>query len=325
MSAANNTETVSFIIPHKGRFDMLKETLRSITEQNYPKDKIEVVVVSQTPEITASQELKIPSLDLKVEIIPTTETISTQRNRGVALSSGNYIAFLDADIFIAPNWTDTMLKHLDRADSAAIISGTQACETSAPVLERIRTYLVSAETDTEVGFLPGCNLFLKRSTFNNIGGFPEHLITCEDYYFTDKAKEFGSLYRTADATYIHLGEDKSFAELYKKEMWRGQSNFKSIKGRRLSLHEVPSILLPPAIFIALLSTFVFLLFRHYALAIGALLIAIAPVIAYSLRLKKLSSSAISFHYAFAFYATYFTARAIGTAIAAFKSIGANHH
>ena len=42
----------SFIIPHKGREDMLIETLTSIAGLTTPKEQYEVVLVSQNKEIS---------------------------------------------------------------------------------------------------------------------------------------------------------------------------------------------------------------------------------------------------------------------------------
>lgn len=320
----NAKKLVSFIIPHKGRFDMLKQTLRSIAEQACPLDEIEVIVVSQTPEITNIKLLDSSQLQLKTLLIPESETISTLRNQGAKDSSGRYLAFLDADIFISENWVTSMLNQLHHEDDRVIVSGIQVCDSSAPSLEHIRTCLSSAERDTHVAFLPGCNLFLTRDSFEKTGGFPEHLITCEDYYFTDKATQFGTLYRTSDATYHHLGEDKSFSGMFKKELWRGQSNLQSIQGRRILLREIPSFIIPPGICLTFLAALISLLFQAYPLALLFFLLGMAPFLTYSIRLYRLSRHVVNFGSVLKFYATYFLARAIGTLVGVFKSIGANY-
>lgn len=315
---------VSFIIPHKGRFEMLKETLRSISEQAYPLDKIEVIVVSQTPEIESTPLLDNNKLNLKTILLPESKTISALRNHGVTQAAGQHLAFLDADIFISPNWITCMLSHLHNGEERAIVSAMQICNPSAPPLEHIRTCLSNAELDTNVAFLPGRNLFLARHSFDKIGGFPEHLITCEDYFFTDKAAQLGNLYYTSDATYIHLGEDKVFSEMFKKETWRGQSNLQSIQGRRIPLREIPSFILPLGICLSLLAALVSLLFQAYPLALLFFLLGAGPLLAYSIRLHRLSKEVVNFSSIFKFYAVYFPARAIGTLAGLFKSIGANH-
>ncbi len=309
---------VSFIIPHKGRFDMLKETLRSITEQDYPQTQIEVIVVSQTPEIRDEKLISDTELSLTIFIRPESETVSALRNYGTNHSSNNYLAFLDADIYISPNWISTMLSHLEKTPERSIISGTQICEASSPPMEKIRTSLASAEKDQTIAFLPGCNLFLSREVFDKVSGFPEHLITCEDYYFTCKAAQFGSLYRTSDATYIHLGEDKNFSIAFKKEMWRGQSNLLSIRGRSIPIREVPSLILPVGICFSLLSALISLAAGYYPASLLLLGLGLTPVLIYSFRLTFILKSPVNIGVAIGFYLTYFSARAVGIIAGLFK-------
>lgn len=315
---------VSFIIPHKGRFEMLKQTLSSIAELDYPLDNIEVIIVSQTPEIENIRLLDNSDLSFKIILLSESETISVSRNRGVKESIGQYLAFLDADIFISNNWVTSMLAHLHSSDERVIISGVQTCKPLASPIERIRTYLAGAETNTNIAFLPGCNLFLSKQTFEQIGGFPEHLITCEDYYFTDKANQFGNLYRTSDATYIHLGEDKDISVVFKKELWRGQSNLQSIQGRHIRFREIPSLVTPLGICLTLLAVPISILFQAYILALFFFVFGSVPLLAYSVRLYQLSKYTVNFGIVLKFYMTYFLARAIGTVIGLFKSISADY-
>ena len=101
--------------------------------------------------------------------------------------------------------------------------------------------------DEPVKFLPGRNLFLKREVFTRIGGFPEHLVTCEDYWFTELASRQGPLWYTSETNYLHLGEDRNYADMFKKEIWRGQSNLISIRGRQIPPDEWPSFIVPLAV------------------------------------------------------------------------------
>lgn len=316
---------VSFIIPHKGRFEMLIQTLESISKQACDLSQIEVIVVSQTPEIEQQILLDNPAFTLRIYIRPESDTISALRNFGVKQANGEYLAFLDADIWLSENWTEQMLQELSSNKDRIINSAMQICNGDAPPLEKIRTSLSNAELDTNVAFLPGRNLFLHKSSFDKIGGFPEHLITCEDYFFTDKAAKLGQLFYTSAATYIHLGEDKAYKAMFDKEIWRGQSNLQSISGRDIPLREWPSFLVPPAIMMLLIVAILLLIVGQVSLAVTGLLLAVFPVFVYSLRLYTLAKKQIAFAHIFKFYVYYFPARAIGTVTGLFKAIGVKTH
>ena len=311
---------ISFIIPHKGRFEMLIQTLESISEQAHSLSDIEIIIVSQTDTINQQILLNTPELTLQLFIRPEHETISALRNYGVTQATGQYLAFLDADIWLSNNWAQQMVYQLSSVPERIIISAMQICHDDAPPLEQIRTSLSNAVIDKNVAFLPGRNLFMNKNSFDKIGGFPEHLITCEDYFFTDQAAKLGHLFYTSAATYVHLGEDKAFKAMYSKEIWRGQSNLQSISGRKVPMREWPSFIIPPAIMTLLIMTLLLMISGNPAFSVIAFLMAALPVCLYSFRLFVLAGKKINFVHILKFYVLYFPARAIGTVLGLFKSI-----
>lgn len=311
---------LSFIIPHKGRQALLIETLESIWQQNYDHEKIEIIIVTQNHEMAVTD---LPSANTgQVSLIKAdqTKTISGLRNLGVAQSQGQFLAFLDADVKLSTNWIAAMLEQLTGHENRALVSAVQVCDNSAPVLEKIRTALSNAEVDTNVRFLPGRNLLLSRETFDKVGGFPEHLITCEDYYFTDQVYQQGNLFYASNASYVHLGEDKRLDEMFKKEIWRGQSNIQSIKGRTIPLSEWPSFLVPVWIAAFALIGLMALVFLQVNLFAASLVLTLLPIILYTNRLFKLCENRVSYWHVLTFYLVYFPARVIGTFGGVIKSV-----
>jgi glycosyltransferase involved in cell wall biosynthesis len=298
---------------------MLIQTIESVNQQDFNLSQVEIIVVSQTPSI---QELALEDLNVSLKVIvrPETETISALRNYGVKESSGEHLAFLDADIYLSANWIQGMLHELHSTPSRIITSAVQVCEDSAPSLEKIRTHLSNVEVDVDVNFLPGRNLFMSRESFYKIGGFPEHLVTCEDYFFTDKAAKIGTLFYTSKANYIHLGEDKELGAMFSKEIWRGQSNLQSLQGRNIPLREWPSLIVPPAIFCCLILACILFICGLADWSSLFLLLALIPVSAYTLRLWRIAKSDVSLVNILLFYAFYFPARALGTFVGVFKTI-----
>lgn len=317
--------TVSFIIPHKGREQMLLETLDSIAAQDYPKEHIEVVVVSQNKDASASLHERQQSMQLTLVFNDTEKTISHSRNIGASVATGDYLAFLDADIALSPNWVSTMLTLLTTQPGTVLASAMQVNSVDAPPLERIRTALSNAELDTYVAFLPGRNLFLHRDTFQAVNGFPEHLMTCEDYYFTDKVNGLGKLYYTSTAQYVHLGEDKAYIPMFKKEIWRGQSNLASLSGRRIPLREWPSFVVPFAVTLGILLAAVFFVAGAHTVAALLALCGLIPLAVYSLRLKRLTGRSTSLAACIGFYVMYFPARALGTSLGIMSTVSTSSH
>lgn len=315
----------SFIIPHKGREDMLIETLTSIAGLTTPKEQYEVVLVSQNKEISNTLSAFIETVNLRVVYNDENNTISHSRNLGAGLATGEYLAFLDADVALASNWLNVMVDTLKTRDNTALVSAMQVNSPNAPPLEIIRTALSNAELDVPVSFLPGRNLFLLKKTFEAAGKFPEHLLTCEDYFFTDKVNKLGELFYTSQTQYIHIGEDKAYAPMYKKEIWRGQSNIASLKGRRIPLREWPSFVVPFAFTGGLLLAFLAIIFSQPIVAIVMLVGALLPFTAYTWRLKRLVKQQVTWWHCSLFYLLYFPARALGTLIGVRGAVSTSSH
>jgi len=311
---------VSFIIPHKGRLEMLKETIVSILNLDYDQNQIEIIVVSQNDTLPISQLVENDfNKQITVVLVDEKGTISKSRNIGAAKAKGEYLAFLDADIDLSTNWLVVMLEEMNRDKQRKIVSAYQVCADDAPELEKLRTELSNAEVDVNVKFLPGRNLFLHKDTFQEVGGFPEHLVTCEDYFFTDKVDELGDLFYTSKASYVHLGEDKEWDQLFHKEIWRGQSNLKSLSGRNVPLREYPSLLVPLWIFFFAITTSISVLLGHIVMSFSSVLFIALPIFLYSQRLSRMAKRKIKFGIIVKFYLVYFAARAIGTVVGLTKS------
>ena len=313
------TPDITFIIPHKGREAMLIDTVKSIAAQQIASDQLEIIVVSQNQQ--ASPSLYDAAGNIALSVIHNDEknTISHSRNLGAKSAKGEFLAFLDADIQLSENWVDAM-KTLLRENDFALVSAIQVDSHDAASLEKIRTVLSNAKTDCEVEFLPGRNLFLRKSTFEKVGGFPEHLITCEDYYFTQKVSAIGPLMYSSAATYVHLGEDKEFIPMFKKEIWRGQSNIASLKGRNIPFSELPSFFVPIAVVLCWLCAVVLLLAGLEFAALISFAVGWLPILVYSARAARLSRGKVPFRQFVLFYLLYFPARALGTVAGITKSV-----
>lgn len=306
--------TVDFVIPHMGRSEMLIATIESILAQTDIDKVSRIIVVSRNPEPPTVPESPL----VHVVHQPDIGSISEQRNLGVTHSNSELLAFLDADIELNTDWLAVTTNLINTLPNTVIVSAIQKVKRPDNPVEQLRTALSNVSTNTNVQFLPGRNLLIRRAHHEEIGGFPEHLETCEDYFYTDKASKLGSLYYTADTFYYHLGEDLSLSQTFKKEIWRSEYNLKSVNGRDVPLTEWPSILLPFWILlfalIALLSIFNPGVFILALVAVGI------PPVLYSMRLLRHKPENLSPAFVVQFYTIYFVARTIGT-VAGIRKLG----
>lgn len=296
---------VDFVIPHMGRPELLQATVQSILAQSAAASIGQIIIVTKnTTPLVLKAEPKV-----RIFYLPEAKTISEQRNFGAAQGTGQYLAFLDADIQLAPDWLETCFTLLQQP-GRVLVSAMQQNSTQPSKIEQLRTTLSNAALDCAVNFLPGRNLLLSRASHQQIGGFPEHLQTCEDYYYTDKLSTLGELFYTSQTHYVHLGEDQTLKQTFSKEIWRSEYNLKSLSGRTVPLREWPSILLPFWMLLAFLLLVASVLYPEWLFT--AALMLLVPVMLYSIRLYRLPNNSVNLGYLVVFYAVYFAARAIGT-------------
>ena len=318
------TPSISFVIPQKGRLDLFENALQSIARQELGTDdaeehhSLEVVVVTQDED--PEQALKIvervlgdvSGLTFKfITAQDTSLSISALRNKAARTSSGTLLAFLDADISLSRNWVMAMSAVLMADEARVLASAMQVAGNEPTTIERIQVALNRMRMDTNVNFLSGHNLLVRRETFEMAGGFPEHLRTCEDSVFTDRVGNLGALFRSSEASYVHLGEDRNLSELFCKEKWRSHSNFATLIGRDVRAVELISFVAPMVVVFALALSVVVFLTGPVMFSFVLLVLALAPVLAYSFRLQLAAKGHLNILSILTYYTTYFVARGIG--------------
>jgi GT2 family glycosyltransferase len=307
---------VSYVIPQCGRRHMLLDTVASLLLQELSGEEAEIIVVTQDDYLSLDGTLdshRTEGQATSVNIIYSdkSKVISHSRNLGAQYTSGKYIAFIDADVVLSPDWTRRMIEVLDGDNDSILAGGSQILSNDAGTVEMLRAAMNNLNNDMPVTYLPGHNLFLLRTTFDCIGGFPEHLITCEDVWFTGKAREYGLVWKSATATFVHLGEDQFFGMLFQKEIWRSCSNIQSLTGRKFELREIPSLVVPPLSLLFVLVILIALIMTKPGIALIALLLLLVAPITWALRLKTSKTQPVRLLPAIWLYLLYFTARGIG--------------
>ena len=90
----------SIIITNYNYARYLERCLRSVLNQSEPPGGFEVIVVDDCSQDRSLQILKNFSSDIRYEINDSNQGLSYSRNRGVQLSRGQYVVFVDADDYV---------------------------------------------------------------------------------------------------------------------------------------------------------------------------------------------------------------------------------
>ena len=173
---------VSVIIPTYNRGWIIKEAIDSVMVQDYRDFELIIVddgSTDNTPDILNSYRG-----DIKV-FRQENQGVSAARNRGLAAASGRFIAFLDSDDLWLPRKLRRQVDFFSSNPDACI------CQTEEiwirnnmrvnPKKRHKKPRGMIFEPSLALCLVSPSAVMIRRSLFEEVGGFDETLPACEDY------------------------------------------------------------------------------------------------------------------------------------------------
>jgi len=181
-----SNDKISVIIPTFNREKTLALAIRSVLEQTYPMFE---VLVCDDGSTDNSENIVLAFNDPKVKWIPGQPSgrPAVPRNRGIKLSSGDWIAFLDSD----DSW------HAEKIEKQLQLSiernCSAVCSNAYRLVKGLENQLYFKQVDSVITFeelaftnkIICSSALIHRSIIKKIGFFPEesNFRAIEDYYF----------------------------------------------------------------------------------------------------------------------------------------------
>jgi glycosyltransferase involved in cell wall biosynthesis len=219
----------SIIVPMKNEERYLEACLASLIGQDYPRDRYEIIVVDDGSTDRSVEIARRFDVTLLESDGP---TISAVRNLGARRARGEILAFTDADCVVPRHWLREALAVLEPADVGA--AGYYYTELPPGAGWIPRTWnLIANKRDLidraagregvqELPWVPGGDLFVKRTCYEQVGGFDEQLMTAEDWYLGLRIREAGFRIRGGPRLGVqHLKEPATLQHFFRRERWRG--------------------------------------------------------------------------------------------------------
>lgn len=203
---------ISVIIPTYNRANTLKNCLEILLNQDYPKEKFEIIVVDDgsrddTKAVIDSLKDRANIRYLKHE---RNLGISASRNSGIKNAKGGIIAFIDDDCIAGSNWLSSIAAAHKRYPDEYVIQGeVRSLEKTKSIVQlsvtlirdEISQYRGYAATDGSgkvySNFIGTGNLSLKSSLFSKFSVFFDEnfrVLEDRDFYLQLKAKNIKILY-----------------------------------------------------------------------------------------------------------------------------------
>lgn len=217
--AVNFPPLISVIIPHLNQPENLRLCLRALVEQQDGTDTVEIIVVDN-----GSEYLPTAIVDDFEGIVLETEMTAgpgPARNRGVDVSNGEILAFIDADCIADVQWLLTIAATFKNSGPGTIFGGdvriAVADSAGLTILEAYESVYAYRQEEyiSLQGFSGTGNLAVRRADFFSIGPFAG-INQAEDRDWGHRAKRLGHNIQYVPEMIVYHPARKSFSELFRK-------------------------------------------------------------------------------------------------------------
>ena len=211
---------ISAIVPIYNKIGFLRDSLDSIVAAATRHGNVELVFVDHQS-TDGSWELLSEYAAVASIHRMRGGTISAVRNFGVRQARARLLAFIDCDCVVPSSHFVEMERVFET--TTAVAAGREYDIPAAPHwTERTWYGLHALERDNECRFINAGNFAVRRDAFEAIGGFDEALGTGEDSDICARlCSRGGVLLETSRLNVVHLGNPKSVAAFFRKQLWHG--------------------------------------------------------------------------------------------------------
>lgn len=248
-STSRNWPLVSVIVPVRNEESYIGQTLRYLLDQDYPADKLEIIVVDGRSDDSTREKVKgIISEDSRVTLLDNPRRLSSSaRNIGARASRGEIMTFVDGHVYISNNQLIKNTVLLMRENNVSVLSRPQFLDTpendffqravAAARKSKLGHGLDSTIYMKEDGFVDPASsgASYKREIFTDVGYFDEDFDAAEDVDFNYRVGKAGYRSFTSIKLAIYYYPRKHLADLFRQMMRYGIGRFRLFHKHRTAI------------------------------------------------------------------------------------------
>jgi glycosyltransferase involved in cell wall biosynthesis len=229
----------SVIVPTYARPLQLDACLHSLAGLEYPRGRLEVIVVDDGSETPASAVVERYQDRLPLTLLTQpNQGPAIARNTGAAASGGDYLAFTDDDCAPASDWLRALAGQFSTTPDHAVggrTIGALADNPYSTASQLLVDYLIEYSLARVTPFFTSNNLALPAARFHSIGGFDPTYVraAAEDREFCDRwlASGFPMVY--APEARVYHAHVLSFRTFLQQHYHYGYGAFRFHRTRHL--------------------------------------------------------------------------------------------
>lgn len=176
-------EFISVIVPFRNEEKNIANTYKNLIEQNYPKEKYEIIFVNDSSDDTSLHIIKnFPKVENVIIIsVPNDYSANAHKKRairfGIENSKGEIIVSTDADCIHKKDWLKNLLNYFD--EKTGFVSGPVEFVSDEELFSKMQRLEFAGLVITGAGLIGSgspticnaANIAYRKKVFDEVGGF----------------------------------------------------------------------------------------------------------------------------------------------------------
>jgi len=219
---------VTIVIPAFNEEDRIAACVEGLRKIDYPAELTEVVVVDNASTDGTAEAVRRSGARL---LFLEEGKVGAVRNHGVRETDGEVVAFIDADCIALTTWLRGAVKVLQDDSSTVAVGGKYLAPPTCTWMEAAWAS-VPDDRVAEVDALAGGSFVVRRTQFEEVGGFDESLNAGEDFELSHRLRELGGrILRVPECGVYHHGWPRTPWEVVRRQYWQGSNQLEATRGR----------------------------------------------------------------------------------------------
>jgi cellulose synthase/poly-beta-1,6-N-acetylglucosamine synthase-like glycosyltransferase len=178
--APSSQPSVSVIVPVRDGEPVIADCIDAILAADYPDDRREILVVDNGSTDGTAAQIRSRPVRYLHEPAP---GVSNARNRGITESTGEILAFVDADCLVEPQWLQELVRPFEDPRVGAVAGDLQHVPPATPAERQAARLLGNWQRfafNSKPAYPITANAAYRRDVIERIGPFDPHMTRAQD-------------------------------------------------------------------------------------------------------------------------------------------------